>query len=97
MQNGLTPLSQEVLLALAQQTAVDVQNDPKLKMAWLHETLMAINPRHPVVAPYLDKVLNTVVEHVQALVVSQPQDVAFVRQSMILMHIANSLRQQKQQ
>lgn len=51
-------LSQPVLLSLLQQLGFNVPSKPHLKLAWIRDSAMALNPGDPSIAPHVRPVLS---------------------------------------
>ena len=62
--SGNSPLlSQMVLLSLIQQLSSDMQNNPTVKLQWIREAAMVLNPKDPLLGPHLTSVLQQVHEN----------------------------------
>lgn len=51
-------LSQPVLLSLLQQLGFDLLQKPQLKLGWIRDSAMALNPADPSIAPHVRPVLS---------------------------------------
>lgn len=53
-------LSQMVLLSLVQQLAADISSNTSMKLQWIREAALALNPQDPMLGPHLRPVLEQV-------------------------------------
>ena len=60
------PLSQGILLSLVQQLSADLQSNLGVKLAWIREAALLINPADPMLARHLRPVLEGVYAALQA-------------------------------
>lgn len=85
------PLSQGVLLALLQQLACDISNDTSIKVAWMTDVAIAINPGDPTIAahvrPFFDQVYK-ILDHHRSLPTISASEANNIR---LLMHVINSV------
>ncbi|XP_065857244.1 enhancer of mRNA-decapping protein 4-like isoform X2 [Euphorbia lathyris] len=86
------PLSQGVLLALLQQLACDINKETTIKLAWMTDVAVAINPADPMIAvhvrPIFDQVYQ-ILSHQRNLPTTSTSEAASMR---LLMHVINSVR-----
>ncbi|WCJ34624.1 Enhancer of mRNA-decapping protein 4 [Euphorbia peplus] len=86
------PLSQGVLLALLQQLACDISKETSIKLAWMTDVAVAINPADPMIAvhvrPIFDQVYQ-ILSHQRNLPTTSTSEAASMR---LLMHVINSVR-----
>ena len=53
-----TPMSQEVILSLAQQLGCDLHNNPSTKAVWIRDAVLALNCADPVLLPHIQAILS---------------------------------------
>ncbi|KAG9159852.1 hypothetical protein Leryth_007863, partial [Lithospermum erythrorhizon] len=85
------PLSQGVLLSLAQQLACDISNDTPRKLGWMRDVLSAVNPTDPMIVVHIRPIFEQVYQilnHHRSLPTTTPAEISNIR---LLMHVINSM------
>ncbi|KAF9588399.1 hypothetical protein IFM89_009414 [Coptis chinensis] len=86
------PLSQGVLLALLQQLACDISKETNVKVKWMTEVAVAINPADPMIAmhirPIFDQVYQILGHHRSLPTTAASGQASNIR---LLMHVINSV------
>ncbi|XP_049871381.1 enhancer of mRNA-decapping protein 4-like isoform X2 [Pectinophora gossypiella] len=85
-------LEQNTLLSLAQQLPTDMVHDTQLKCRYLEETLLNLNPLHPVTRAHLPLVVGEIRKHLTQFLAKFPSHLANRRIMLILMAADNLLK-----
>jgi enhancer of mRNA-decapping protein 4 len=84
-------LSQGVLLSLAQQLSSDLEEEPELKIAWIRDAALAIDPSDAALAAHMRPILEAVFAGLHACATA-PETPAPVKNDLRLcIHVVNSL------
>jgi len=84
-------LSQGVLLSLAQQLSSDLEEEPELKIAWIRDAALAIDPSDAALAAHMRPILEAVFAGLHACATA-PETPAPVKNNLRLcIHVVNSL------
>lgn len=85
------PLSQGVLLVLLQQLAFDINNDIAMKVGWMTDLTVAINPADPMIVVHVRPIFEQVYQilgHQRGLPTRSSSEANAIR---LLMHVINSV------
>lgn len=85
------PLSQGVLLTLMQQLSSDLDEEPQLKLAWIRDACLAVDPSDPTLSQHMRPILESVFNglHEAATAPSTPAPVK--SDLRLCIHVVNSL------
>jgi len=83
-------ISQMLLLALSQQLGCDLYSDSKLKLEWLRQALLALDPNDSLLATHMRPILDQLYANLKCL---DPATLGAVlmRESVLVRHLVNSL------
>ena len=62
---GPPPVSQIILMSLITQLSDNLESEPAIKLTWLRETLAMLNPKDPLIAPNVQRILSSAGQKLQ--------------------------------
>uniref|UniRef100_A0A6U4NC72 Enhancer of mRNA-decapping protein 4 C-terminal domain-containing protein n=1 Tax=Hemiselmis andersenii TaxID=464988 RepID=A0A6U4NC72_HEMAN len=88
---SLTP---PVVLSLVQQLGFDLSSDAQIKVQWLGQAVMALDPKDPTIGPHVPGILRDVLGKLSALEVNPAENpVTQENDFRVLMHVVRSMSQ----
>jgi enhancer of mRNA-decapping protein 4 len=85
------PLSQGVLLSLMQQLSCDLDEEPTLKLAWIRDSCLAIDPSDAMLSAHMRPILESVFGGLHEASQSPATPAAVKGDLRLCVHVVNSL------
>ena len=84
-------LSQGVLLSLAQQLSSDLEDDAPLKLAWIRDSCLAVDPSDPQLAAHVRPILEVVMSGLHECAGKAETPAGVKADLKLCVHVVNSL------
>lgn len=81
-------LSQALLLSLAQQLGCDLSNETALKLDWIQQTTLSLDPEDTLLAAHMRPILGQLYNSLHQLISQKPEQGRAIR---MVIHLVNSL------
>jgi enhancer of mRNA-decapping protein 4 len=85
------PLSQGVLLSLMQQLSCDLADEPQLKLAWIRDACLAVDPSDPMLSQHMRPILESVFNGLHEAATSADTPAPVKSDLRLCVHVVNSL------
>lgn len=85
------PLSQGVMLSLMQQLSSDLDDEPHLKLAWIRDTCLAVDPSDAMLSQHMRPIFESVFNGLHEAATAPDTSAAVKSDLRLCVHVVNSL------